>query len=123
MNPIWQAGGERDTPRGKNIYFDFPIVSPTDPIFFAASIPLAAALYGRPDRDRPRWLFDIVVLDMNKTATVSPATFKSKAKYTPFEGWTMRGIPTMTFVAGTLVARDGEIVGTPGTGTIVSPQH
>jgi hypothetical protein len=32
----------------------------------------------------------------------------------------MRGIPTMTFVAGKLVARDGEIVGKPGTGTIVT---
>jgi dihydroorotase-like cyclic amidohydrolase len=66
---------------------------------------------------------DIVVLDMNKTGVVSPANFKSKAKYTPFEGWTMRGIPTMTFVAGTLVARDGEIVGKPGAGTIVSAKQ
>ena len=41
-----------------------PVVSPTDPIFFVSSIPLAAALYGRPERDRPRWLFDIVVLDL-----------------------------------------------------------
>ena len=41
-----------------------PVVSPTDPIFFISSIPLAAALYGRPERDRPRWLFDIVVLDL-----------------------------------------------------------
>ncbi|WP_231958706.1 TonB-dependent receptor domain-containing protein [Altererythrobacter sp. B11] len=30
VNSIWQAGGERDTPLGKNIYFDFPIVSPTE---------------------------------------------------------------------------------------------
>jgi signal transduction histidine kinase/ActR/RegA family two-component response regulator len=41
-----------------------PVVSPSDPVFFASSIPLAAALYGRPDRDRPRWLFDIVLLDI-----------------------------------------------------------
>ncbi len=41
-----------------------PVISPTDPIFFASSIPLAAALYGRPERDRPRWLFDIVLLDL-----------------------------------------------------------
>ena len=41
-----------------------PAISPTDPIFFASSIPLAAALYGRPERDRPRWLFDIVLLDL-----------------------------------------------------------
>ena len=40
-----------------------PVVSPTDPLFFVSSIPLAAALYGRPERDRPRWLFDIVLLD------------------------------------------------------------
>ncbi|MFM8535787.1 MAG: hypothetical protein ACKOEC_19740 [Acidimicrobiia bacterium] len=41
-----------------------PVISPTDPLFFILSIPLAAALYGRPERDRPRWLFDIVLLDL-----------------------------------------------------------
>jgi len=41
-----------------------PVISPTDPLFFVSSIPLAAALYGRPERDRPRWLFDIVLLDI-----------------------------------------------------------
>ena len=41
-----------------------PVISPTDPLFFASSIPLAAALYGRPERNRPRWLFDIVLLDL-----------------------------------------------------------
>ena len=40
-----------------------PIISPTDPLFFVAGIPLAAALYGRPEHDRPRWLFDIILLD------------------------------------------------------------
>jgi signal transduction histidine kinase/ActR/RegA family two-component response regulator len=41
-----------------------PIISATDPIFFLASLPLAAALYGRPDRNRPRWLFDVLRLDI-----------------------------------------------------------
>ena len=41
-----------------------PVVTPTDSLFFASSLPIAAALYGRPERDRPRWLFDIVVLDL-----------------------------------------------------------
>lgn len=41
-----------------------PVISPTDPLFFISSIPLAAALYGRPEHDRPRWLFDIVLLDL-----------------------------------------------------------
>ena len=41
-----------------------PLVALSDPIFFVSSIPLAAALYGRPERDRPRWLFEIVLLDL-----------------------------------------------------------
>jgi len=41
-----------------------PVISLTDPLFFVSSIPVAASLYGRPERDRPRWLFDIVVLDL-----------------------------------------------------------
>jgi signal transduction histidine kinase/CheY-like chemotaxis protein len=52
-----------------------PIISPTDPIFFLASIPIAAALYGRPERDRPRWLFDIVVLDIVLIALFAVFTY------------------------------------------------
>lgn len=71
---LWAIG------QGVRTYYDVhaggvPIVSPTDPIFFAASIPLAAALYGRPDRDRPRWLFDIVVLDIVLIALFATFTY------------------------------------------------
>ena len=60
---MWAAGQAVWT------YYDLvhggvPVISPTDPLFFASSIPLAAALYGRPERNRPRWLFDIVLLDL-----------------------------------------------------------
>jgi signal transduction histidine kinase/CheY-like chemotaxis protein len=43
---------------------EVPVVSPTDPLFFLAGLAFAAALYVRPDRERPRWLFDIVLLDV-----------------------------------------------------------
>ena len=60
---IWAAGQAVWT------YYDLvhgavPTVSPTDPIFFTSGVPLAAALYNRPDRTRPRWLFEIVLLDL-----------------------------------------------------------
>jgi len=58
---------------------------------------------------------------MDKTSRVDSARFKSKARYTAFEGWPMRGMPVMTFVNGSLVAENGEIVGRPGSGTMVSP--
>lgn len=65
---------------------------------------------------------DLVVIDMEQTSVVDPARFKSKAKYTAFEGWPMRGVPVMTFVNGKLVAENGQIVGRPGGGTLVSPE-
>lgn len=64
---------------------------------------------------------DLVVIDMDRTSKVDPSRFKSKAKFTAFEGWPLRGMPAMTFVGGMLVAKDGEVVGDPGTGTLVSP--
>ena len=60
---IWAAGQGVWTYHAL-LYGAVPTISPTDPIFFASSILIAAALYGRPDRDRPRWLSDIVVLDI-----------------------------------------------------------
>ncbi|MBI4185839.1 dihydroorotase family protein [Candidatus Berkelbacteria bacterium] len=64
---------------------------------------------------------DLVVIDINKTSVVDPGKFKSKGKYTPFAGWTMRGIPVMTFVNGTVVAKNGEITSEPGAGTMAVP--
>jgi dihydroorotase-like cyclic amidohydrolase len=64
---------------------------------------------------------DLIVVDMAKTSRVDAARFKSKAKYSPFHGWEVRGLPVMTIVNGTVVAKDGEIVGRPGTGRFVHP--
>ena len=63
-----------------------------------------------------------MVIDMNKTSTVQAANFKSKARYTAFEGWPMRGIPVLTIVNGNIVAKDGKIVGKAGDGKFVSPK-
>lgn len=64
---------------------------------------------------------DLVVIDINRTSLVDPGKFKSKGRYTPFADWTMRGVPVMTFVNGSVVAKDGEIVSEPGVGTMVTP--
>ena len=60
---VWAIG------QGVWAYYDIlaggvPVMSPSDPIFFVSCVPLAAALYGRPEHDRPRWQFDIVLLDL-----------------------------------------------------------
>ncbi len=43
---------------------------------------------------------DLVVLDLETARTVNPAEFRSKAKFTPWAGETLRGWPLLTVVDG-----------------------
>lgn len=46
---------------------------------------------------------DLVVLDLEAERPVRPETFKSKAKFSPWAGQSLKGWPTLTFVRGKLV--------------------
>lgn len=52
---------------------------------------------------------DFVVVDMKKEGAINPTEFKTKAKYSPFEGFKVKGIPVMTMVRGNVVMKNGEI--------------
>jgi len=52
---------------------------------------------------------DFVVVDMKKEGIINPGEFKTKAKYSPFEGFKVKGMPIMTMVRGNVVAENGEI--------------
>jgi len=62
---------------------------------------------------------DLTVVDMKKTHQIDASKFYSKAKFSPFDGWKLRGKPVKTFVNGELVMEDGEIVAKPATGKLV----
>jgi len=47
---------------------------------------------------------DITILDLAEAWTVDPARFRSRARNTPFAGWTGTGRPWMTIVGGVPVA-------------------
>jgi dihydroorotase len=49
---------------------------------------------------------DVTVLDLQKKRAVEPARFASKGRNTPFGGWTLKGWPVMTIVAGRVAWRD-----------------
>jgi dihydroorotase len=48
----------------------------------------------------PGAVADITILDLAETWTVDPAKFRSRARNTPFTGWTGTGRPWMTIVGG-----------------------
>lgn len=62
---------------------------------------------------------DITIVDMHREHRIDASKFYSKAKYSPFDGWKLRGKPIKTFVNGQLAMDDGEIVAKPGVGHIV----
>jgi len=62
---------------------------------------------------------DIVVVDINQEHKIDASRFHSKAKFSPFDGWKVKGKPVKTFVNGQLTMDESEIVAKPRTGRIV----
>jgi len=52
---------------------------------------------------------DFVVVDMRKEGIIEPDKFKSKAKYSPFKGFKVKGMPVMTMVRGNVVMEDDHL--------------
>ncbi len=50
---------------------------------------------------------DLTLLDLDRRVKVDPARFESKGRNTPFAGWTLRGAPAATVVAGRVVWKVG----------------
>jgi dihydropyrimidinase len=63
---------------------------------------------------------DIALVDLEKQREVRAAELGSYSDYSLYDGQTLKGWPVMTMVRGTVVMRDGEIVGQAGHGAYLS---
>jgi len=59
------------------------------------------------------------VVDLHEKYTIDPSKFHSKAKFSPFNGWKVKGKIMKTFVSGKLIMDEGEIVAEAGSGTVI----
>lgn len=68
---------------------------------------------------------DLVVYDPNYRGTISAKTHHLNLDYSAFEGWEIKGRPSVVTVRGEIAAKDGEFVGTIGRGQFVKrePTH
>jgi dihydropyrimidinase len=71
-------------------------------------------LYPRKGAIAPGSDADLVIVDPNLERVVEPSTFQSRADYSLYDDWTLKGWPILTMVRGQVVARDGHLAGAPG---------
>lgn len=62
---------------------------------------------------------DLTIVDYNRRWRIDALKFKSKAKFSLYDGWEVVGKPVKTIVNGVLVMDEGEIVAKPGSGKII----
>jgi dihydroorotase len=65
---------------------------------------------------------DITVINLRKEHRIDSSSFYSRAKYSSFDGWKVRGKAVKTFVNGQLTMDDGEIQTRPGSGSVILRQ-
>lgn len=59
---------------------------------------------------------DLVLVDMAREEVLRDEDIVSKCRWTPFNGWKVRGAPVMTLVRGRVVMEDGKVAGEAGWG-------
>jgi dihydroorotase len=62
---------------------------------------------------------DLTVVDFKRKFKIDASKFRSKAKFSPFNGWDVQGCPVKTFVNGLLVMDEQEIVAKAGSGEVI----
>ncbi len=62
-----------------------------------------------------------VEVDETVTYTLNPETFYTKCKWSPFDGWRIKGKVKAVFIRGQKVFEDGKVLAKKGSGKIISP--
>ena len=68
---------------------------------------------------------DLVIFDPEYTGKISASTQQMNVDYSAFEGWEIKGRPSVVTVRGEVQVRDGQFCGTLGRGQFVArkPTH
>jgi dihydroorotase (multifunctional complex type) len=62
---------------------------------------------------------NLTVVDYKRVFKIEASKFKSKAKFSPYDGWEAQGKPVKTYVNGKLIMDEGEIVAKAGCGMVL----
>ena len=62
---------------------------------------------------------DLVIMDPDRTQTITHDLLHENVDYTPYEGFTLAGIPILTMVRGHIITENGQLKATKGFGTFI----
>jgi dihydroorotase (multifunctional complex type) len=62
---------------------------------------------------------NLTIVDFNCKWKIDASKFKSKAKFSPYNGMEVQGKPVQTIVNGSIIMEDGEIVAKEGSGLVM----
>lgn len=65
---------------------------------------------------------DLVIVDLKRKVKITARNLHHISDFTPYEGWELQGVPTLTMVRGKVVMKDGRIIGEAGYGKYVPAQ-
>ena len=85
-----------------------------------ATTPARVFGFSRKGRLLPGFDADVVVFDPRAEFTISPATLHETAGWTPYDGLTVRGWPSVTISRGKVIVQNGEWHGEQGRGRFVA---
>jgi dihydropyrimidinase len=91
--------------------------------FVATTSTNAARIFGLyPDRGviRVGAIADLAIWDPRRSGTVRAEVDYSASDYSPYEGWPVTGWPTLTIRRGEVVAQDGRVSASAGTGRVIT---
>jgi dihydroorotase (multifunctional complex type) len=63
---------------------------------------------------------DLVLVDLDRTETLTDDGLYTKVGWTPYLGWTVRGVVELTMARGTVIARDRKVDAEPGRGRYIA---
>jgi dihydropyrimidinase len=66
---------------------------------------------------------DLVALDPGRPFRVTAAAMESRSDFDPYEGYETRGWPVITISRGEVIMRDGQVLGQPGRGQLLSRER
>jgi dihydroorotase-like cyclic amidohydrolase len=102
--------------KGKTSLERFVLLTSENPARLAGLYPRKGAIQVGSDAD-------FTVVDMKAEKTIREDEVISKVNFTPWEGYTVKGIPVYTIVRGNIVMQDGKIVGEKGFGEYIAANH